>query len=194
MFGSLLHLPESLSHRSWSNTITLDESWLYYENDEEQMWLLPHEKVPERSKHMIQSRKSLVTIAWNLHGFHLIKALPKGMKFNSQYYIHEILTSLLDWYNAQLGLAQQNLVIHADNARPHTAKVVSGFCEANEITPALHRPYSHDLALSDFHLFGFRKDRLKGSVYHEPDELLGPSRHFWRSPSAPPWRRFFVIG
>jgi hypothetical protein len=74
----------------------LDESWFYRENDKEQMWLLPHEKVPERSKHVIQSRKNLVTIAWNPDGFHSIKALPKGMKLNSTYYIHEILTPLLD--------------------------------------------------------------------------------------------------
>jgi hypothetical protein len=54
------------------------------------MWLLPHEKVPERSKHMTQWRKSLVMRAWNPRGFHLIKALPKGMKFNSNFDIHEI--------------------------------------------------------------------------------------------------------
>jgi hypothetical protein len=96
MSGSLLHLLQSLSPRSWSKVTALDKSWFYHENDEEQMWLLPHEKVPERSKHMTQSRKSLMTIAWNADGFHLIKTLPKGMKFNSTDYIHEILTPLLD--------------------------------------------------------------------------------------------------
>jgi histone-lysine N-methyltransferase SETMAR len=171
--GSLLHLLENLSHQSWSNVITLDESWFYFENDEEQIWISPHEKVPERSKHMIQSRKVLVTLAWNAHGFHLIKALPKGMKFNSTYYIHEILTPLLDWYNTQFGQTHQNLVIHADNARPHIAKVVLDFCEENGITLAPHPPYSPDLAPSDFYLFGFLKDKLKGCVYDEPGELLG---------------------
>jgi hypothetical protein len=37
MSGSLLHLLESLSLRSWSNAITLHESWFYHENDEEEM-------------------------------------------------------------------------------------------------------------------------------------------------------------
>jgi hypothetical protein len=122
---------------------------------------------------MIQSRKGLVTIAWNPDGFYLIRLLPKGMKFNSTYYIHGILPPLLDWYKARCGVAQQNLVIQADNARPHTAKVVSDFCEENQITVAPHPPYSPDLAPSDFYLFGFLKDRLKGSVYDEPDELHG---------------------
>jgi histone-lysine N-methyltransferase SETMAR len=136
------------------------------------MWLL-HEQVPERSKQMIQSGKSLVTRGWNPHEFHLIKALPKGMKFNSSYYIHEILTPWLDWYKPQSGMARQNLVIHSGNGCPQTAKVDSDFCEENEITVLPHLPYSPDLAPSDFYLFGFLKDMLKGSVYDEPDELLG---------------------
>jgi hypothetical protein len=72
--------------------------------------------------------------------------------------------------------------------------VVSDFCKENEITVAPHPPYSPDLAASDFYLFGFLKDGLKESVYDEPDELLGPSRHIWRTLSASPWRSFFVIG
>jgi hypothetical protein len=142
---------------------------------------------------MIQSRKSRVTIAWNPHGFHLINALPKGIKFSSNYSIHEILTSFLEWYDAQFGVAQQNLVIETDDARPHTAKVVSHFCDENEITVALHPPCSLDLAPSDFDLFGFLKDRLKTSVNDEPDELLALSRQFWKTLSAPPSRRLFVI-
>jgi transposase len=79
----------------------------------------------------------------------------------------------LDWYKAQLGVAQQNLVIHAHNARTNTANMVSDFCEENEITVARHPPYSPDLAPSDFYFFGFLKDRLKGSVCDESDELRG---------------------
>jgi hypothetical protein len=92
---------------------------------------------------------------------------------NSTYYIHEILTPLLDWENTQFGQAHQNFVIHADNARPHIAKVVLDFCEENGITLAPHPPYSPDLAPSDFYLFGFLKDKLKGCVYDEPGKLLG---------------------
>jgi hypothetical protein len=124
----------------------------------------------------------------------LIKALPKGMKFNSNFDIHEIWAPLLDWCKAQFGVAQRNLAIHADNARPHTAKVVADFCEENEITVAPHPRYSPDLAPSDFYLFGFLKDRLKGSVYDEPGELIVPSRHFWKTLSPPRWKAFFVIG
>jgi hypothetical protein len=37
----------------------------------------------------------MVTIAWNLLGFHLINTLPKGSTFNGEYYRVNILTELL---------------------------------------------------------------------------------------------------
>jgi hypothetical protein len=37
---------------------------------------------------------------------------------------------------------------------------------------ARHLPHSPNLALSDFWLFGYLKEVLQGSSFHEPDELL----------------------
>jgi hypothetical protein len=37
----------------------------------------------------------LVTIAWNLLGFHLLEALPNGNTFNAEYHRTNILTKLL---------------------------------------------------------------------------------------------------
>jgi hypothetical protein len=51
-------------------------------------------KVPERERHTIQSRKFMLTIVWNPRGFHLIKVLEKGRKFNAGYYIAEVLEPL----------------------------------------------------------------------------------------------------
>jgi hypothetical protein len=38
---------------------------------------------------------------------------------------------------------------------------MSNFCEENELRLAPHPPYSPDLELSDFFLFGYVKERLK---------------------------------
>jgi hypothetical protein len=43
------------------------------------------------------NRKFMFTIVWNPRGFHLIKVLEKGRKFNSGYYITEILEPLCQW-------------------------------------------------------------------------------------------------
>jgi hypothetical protein len=63
--------------RAWHNIVTLDESWFYLSTDYELVWLPRDEKVPERERYTIQSKKFMLTIVWNLRGFHLIKVLEK---------------------------------------------------------------------------------------------------------------------
>jgi hypothetical protein len=80
--------------RAWHEIVTLDESWFYPSTDYEFVWLPRDEKVPERERHTIQSKKFMLTIVWNPRGFHLIKALEKGRKFNAGYDVAEILEPL----------------------------------------------------------------------------------------------------
>jgi hypothetical protein len=65
----------------------------------------------------------MLTTVWNLRGFHLIKVLDKGRKFNAGYYISEILEPLSQWCSAEAAGNKRKLLVHADNARPHTAKL-----------------------------------------------------------------------
>jgi uncharacterized membrane protein len=58
------------------------------------MWMPPGETVSNREQYTIQSPKFMVTIIWNPNGFYIVTDLPKGNKFNVQYYIHNILTDL----------------------------------------------------------------------------------------------------
>jgi hypothetical protein len=83
--------------RAWHNMVTFNESWSYLSTDYEFVWLLRDEKVPERDRHRIQSKEFIFTIVWNPRKFHLIKVLNKGRKFNTGYYIAEILELLSQW-------------------------------------------------------------------------------------------------
>jgi hypothetical protein len=65
----------------------------------------------------------MVTIVWNPRGFHLIKVPEKGRKFNAGYYIAEILKPLSQWRSIEAAGNEQKLLVHADNARPHSAKL-----------------------------------------------------------------------
>jgi hypothetical protein len=49
---------------------------------------------------------------------------------------------------------------------------MSNFCEENRLRFALHPSYSPDLAQSDFFLFGYVKERLKGMMFPSYEELL----------------------
>jgi hypothetical protein len=65
----------------------------------------------------------MVAIAWNPLGFHLLDALPKGNTLNAEYYRVHIRTELLPFCPQ---VDERRLIIHADNAEPHTA----GKCRA----------------------------------------------------------------
>jgi hypothetical protein len=68
---------------------------------------------------MIPDRETMITIVWNPQDFHFVDALPKGQKFNENYYIDRILQLLLETRSSRHGTG---LIIHADNARPQTAR------------------------------------------------------------------------
>jgi hypothetical protein len=63
-----------------------------------------------------------VIIVWNPTGFSRIVALPKGMKFNVDYYISHILDPLAELQSSQVGGLDGRLRVHAGNTRPGTAK------------------------------------------------------------------------
>jgi hypothetical protein len=67
----------------------------------------------------------MLAIVWNPRGFCLIKVLEKGRKFNAGHYIAEILKPLSQWRSIEAAGNERKLLVHADNAHPHTAKLSS---------------------------------------------------------------------
>jgi histone-lysine N-methyltransferase SETMAR len=111
-------------------------------------------------------------IVWNPRGFHLIKILEKCRKFNAGYYIAEILEPWSQWCSIEAADNERKLLVHADNARQHTAKLSTQCFNENRMKSAPHPPYSPDLAPSDFYLFGSVKRCLAGLSFEDADQLL----------------------
>jgi histone-lysine N-methyltransferase SETMAR len=109
------------------------------------------------------------TIAWNPLRVPLIVALPKGCTFNAECYCDDIIAALTQFQPEDDG---RKFVVHADNAKDHTAQKRRTFCEENGLRLALHSPYSPDLAPSDFFLFDYVKERLEGILFPSYEELL----------------------
>jgi hypothetical protein len=93
-------------------------------------------------------------------------------KFNSSYSQSGILEPLSEWRSGQAGAAGGTLMVHADNARPHTGATSQQFMEENGMARAPHQPYSQNLAPSDFYLIGFMKHCLRGQSVEAADELF----------------------
>jgi hypothetical protein len=168
----LLQVLSVQSTRQWHGIVTLDESWLYLFSEHDLMWTAPGEMVIDRGRHIVQSPKFMLTVVWNPIGFHVLKALPKGRKFNAQYYTNDILVAISDW-RLHTGETRPNkLRVYSDNVRPHTAKRLRDYIGLNRMELAPHSPYSPDLAPSDFFLFGYVKGKLMGYRAETPSELL----------------------
>jgi histone-lysine N-methyltransferase SETMAR len=114
----------------------------------------------------------MVTIVWNPSRFQVVKALPKWSKFNAQYYTNNILAAISEWRRLSRRTQQSKLWLHADNARPHTAKVSTEYITRNEMKRTLHLPYSPDLAPLDFFLVGYVKRKFMGYRAGSESELL----------------------
>jgi histone-lysine N-methyltransferase SETMAR len=114
----------------------------------------------------------MLTIIWNPQCFHLINVFPKGQKFNADYDITYLLSTLCKWCRHQRGASDRKLLVHADNARPHTALASMNFLDAHGMKKAPHPPYSPDLAPSNFYLFGYLKHCLASEAFADAGELL----------------------
>jgi transposase len=88
----------------------------------------------------------MLTIVWNLPGFHLTKVPEKDRKFNAGYYIDEMLELLSQRSSIEAGGNKRKLLVHADNVRSHTAKLSTQYFNENRMKSAPHPPYCPDLA------------------------------------------------
>jgi hypothetical protein len=111
--------------RACHDIVTVDDSWFYYHTDHESIWLRSGEQVRERTcvSVSVQCKKLMVTIARVLNptGFHGIRVLPKGCKFNSSYHQNAIFEPLSEWQSGQAGAAGGTLIVYANNAHPLAA-------------------------------------------------------------------------
>jgi hypothetical protein len=94
---------------------------------------------------------------------------PHLEKYSGRYYISSILTPI--WRRLIL-TGERKLLIHADNPRCDTSKVVLDFMSQKEVRFSQDSPYCRDIAPSDFSLFRCLKRELLGSCFQTTEELL----------------------
>jgi hypothetical protein len=103
------------------------------------------------------------------NGFHLIDAMSKEEKHSARYHVKNITTPICQRLNSA---GKRKLVIHPDNSRCHTAKVIFDFVSQRKVRFAPYPPDSPDIAPSDFFLFGYLKRELRGSRVQTGEALL----------------------
>lgn len=153
--------------------VTGDEVWIYWRNDNTSQWLHVGEKRPLVPKVVINSKKSMFSIFLSLYGFVVVKMLPNGEKFNSDFMIHNVLPEI----PAKIAVlhpkrSHKNILVHMDNAPSHNSKITSDEISKLKMKRIPHPAYSPDIAICDFWLFGKLKDHLKGTDFQTENELF----------------------
>jgi histone-lysine N-methyltransferase SETMAR len=163
--------------------VTGDETWVhYYEPESKQQsmsWKHPKSPAPKKLKSTASAGKVLLTVFWDWKGPILEHYQEKGQTVNSERYSVMLESELKPAIRSKRrGMLSTGVILHHDNARPHTAARTIEAVHKMKFVLLPHPPYSPDLAPSDFHLFGPLKGALRGVKFSSDDEVRN-AVHSW---------------
>lgn len=172
--------------------VTGDESWAHHYEPETKrqsmQWHHLGSPSPKKFKLLPSAGKVMITVFWDIQGVLLLDFLPKGETINSARY-QETLKKLKCSIRRKRPSLQE-VILHHDNARPHTAQATTAAIAVKGWSVLPHPAYSPDLAPSDFHLFGPLKDYLRGQKFND-DESVKAAVKAWIRQCSP---EFFSEG
>ena len=126
----------------------------------------------------------MATVFWDSQGVILVDFLPKGETINSEVYIETFRKLKAKIRRVPPNLDMANVLLQHDNARPHTSIRTMEAITLFGWTVIPHPPYSPDLALSDYRLFGPKKEGLWGNRYRNDYKVKTAVLNWLRHQSA----------
>ncbi|GFU53119.1 histone-lysine N-methyltransferase SETMAR [Trichonephila clavipes] len=175
--------------------VTGDETWCHhYESETKQdsmQWKHASSPPSKKFRAVKSAGKVLFTVFFDVQGPLLVEFLEHRKSINSDGYC-ETLRRLRRSINKRPGRLTEGVVLFHDNARPNVSRVTQMELEKFKGETLEHPPYSPDMSLCDFHVFGPLKKHLKGERFNSDDVLKDTvkdwvSSHpqeFWESPAA----------
>lgn len=177
-----------------NSIVTGDESWAHHYEPETKrqsmQWHHLGSPSPKKFKCSPSAGKVMMTVFWDHRGVIFIDFLPKGKTVNSDRYC-DTLQKLARAIRVKRP-SMQKVILHHDNARPHTAHATAAAIAAKGWTVLPHPAYSPDLAPSDFHIFGPLKDYLRGQKFEDDDGVQTAAKAWFRQCSADFFSNGFV--
>lgn len=165
LFKILIDVPE----KEKRNILTMDESWIFFDNPPTSKFISDDEERPKKVKKSIGSQKILLIVIWSTCAIEFIDFLPRKKKFNRDYFSEKLLPELFTKIKKRRPKRGTNgIMLHLDNARPH---LVEDKLKEMGIIRLPHPPSSPDLAPSDFFLFGYLKEKLEGKNFVNEEDL-----------------------
>jgi hypothetical protein len=91
----LLEALRSEKHTLFHRIITGDEFWFYLDYSSDHIWTCATDDVPQRASHQIQTDKLMLTVLWSTRRPILVKWMERRQRFNTTYFISEIMSELV---------------------------------------------------------------------------------------------------
>lgn len=166
--------------------ITVDEVWIYWENDERsrsnRSWVTPGgDGVTSVARNSMTSKKHMAIVFWDARGILHVAVLPVGQHVTSAIYCEE-LDKMKESVCAKRRRADLNgFYFLQDNARPHTSAETKKKLSDLGLRVLDHPPYSPDLSPSDYYLFSPMKNSLTGKSFRNADEVMTEVNRWFES-------------
>ena len=133
--------------------VTTDETWVHYyepeSKQESQVWMNHGSKPPVKFKSQASANKVLANIFWDIEGIIFIDYLVEGKTINGAYYANLIRRLRQELIKKRRRKVTRGLLLHQDNAPPHTGQIAKAAVEECGFQLIDHPPYNPDLAPSD---------------------------------------------
>ncbi|GBO28385.1 Histone-lysine N-methyltransferase SETMAR [Araneus ventricosus] len=113
----------------------------------------------------------MATVFWDRKGVLLVEFMPRGTTIIATSYSKTLQRFRRKIQNKRRGMLSSGIVLHHDNARPHTTVATKILLQRFGWEVFDHPPYNPDLAPSDFHLFAHMKRWLGGQIFTTENEL-----------------------
>ena len=156
--------------------VTVDETWIYYYDPESKQqskqWKPRGSNPPLKFKAQRSADKVLATIFWDADGIIFIDYLEKGKTINGAYYANLIRRLRQELIKKRRGKVTRGVLLHQDNAPPHTSQVAKAAIEESGFQLIDHPPYSPDMAPSDYFLFPNLKSYLRGKRFESNYDVI----------------------
>ena len=108
----------------------------------------------------------MLSVWWDFKVIVYFELLPRKQTINSNVYCRQLMKLDKEMKEKRPELVtRKGVIVHQDNARPHTSLVTRKKLLELGWEVMLHPPYSPDLAPSDYHLFRSLKNHFNGKTF-----------------------------
>jgi histone-lysine N-methyltransferase SETMAR len=147
----LLHILNALEVDSFDGITTGDESWFQYLYESLAMFAKsPHDAIP-RTRPEIGVKKLEFMVFFTKRKLLIADDLPKGQKYNQDYFISHILPEL-EREKMRYKWRKQGgtFYVHMDHSKSHDGAKIQSEFDTKGLVRSPHQPYSPDLSPCDF--------------------------------------------